>query len=125
MSDALRDGWLIYKTGRGWYRPNAQGYTAHPNEAGRYTLQDALSYSHPNGVDGPRDGLSIKHESDLPPTHRTYTQAELDAAVRAAYEEGWYDGAKVPTSERGDQVLGWACLMDFDRSAAAIRARGE
>jgi hypothetical protein len=29
-------GWLIYKAGRGYYRPNAQGYTNDPAEAGRY-----------------------------------------------------------------------------------------
>lgn len=59
-------GWLIHKAGRGWYRAEAKGYTAHPSEAGRYSYSDALSYSHPNGMDGPRDGLTIKHESELP-----------------------------------------------------------
>lgn len=60
------DGWLIHKAGRGWYRPNAQGYTMNAADAGRYTYDDAMSYSHPNGIDGPRDGLTIKHESNLP-----------------------------------------------------------
>lgn len=59
-------GWLIFKAGRGWYRPDAQGYTSSPLEAGRYTRQEALSRSHPNGLDGPRDGMSIKHESEVP-----------------------------------------------------------
>lgn len=58
-------GWLIHKAGRGWYRPNAQGYTLNPAEAGRYSKEEALRYSHPNGHDGPRDGMTIKHESEV------------------------------------------------------------
>ncbi len=58
--------WLIHKVGRGWYRPNAQGYTNNPAEAGRFTHVEALSYSYPNGLEGPRDGLTIKHERDVP-----------------------------------------------------------
>ena len=61
----LSHGWLIHKAGRGWYRPNAQGYTSSTAEAGRYSHEDALSYSHPNGWDGPRDGITIKHESEI------------------------------------------------------------
>ena len=57
--------WLIYKAGRGWYRPNAEGYTIYPAQAGRYSHATALRYSHPNGPDGPRDGMSIRHESDV------------------------------------------------------------
>jgi hypothetical protein len=81
------DGWLIHKQGRGWYRPNAQGYTAHPHEAGRYSYADAMAYSHPNGLDGPRDGITIKHESDLPqpkPDLRDEEIRTLRAALDAA-----------------------------------------
>ena len=41
-----------------YYRPNAQGYTSNKDEAGRYTLAEAINHSHPNGPDGPRDGVS-------------------------------------------------------------------
>lgn len=58
-------GYLIHKSGRGWYRPNAKGYTSCVDEAGRYTHADAMSYSHPNGWDGPRDGITVKHESEV------------------------------------------------------------
>jgi hypothetical protein len=58
------DGWLIWKDGRGWYRPNAQGYTNSHTEAGRYSWDDAWARSHPNGEYGPRDGMSMHHESD-------------------------------------------------------------
>ena len=57
--------WLICKAGRGWYRPNAQGYTPFVREAGRYTLDEATRHAHPNGPDGPRDGITIHHISTL------------------------------------------------------------
>lgn len=59
-------GWLIWKDGRGWYRPEAAGYTLTPSDAGRYSWDDAWSHSHPNGLRGPRDGMSIHHECDVP-----------------------------------------------------------
>ena len=64
----LSHGWLIHKAGRGWYRPNAKGYTGCLAEAGRYSHEDALAYSHPNGWDGPRDNITIKHESEATTT---------------------------------------------------------
>jgi len=60
-------GYLIFKDGRGYYRPGAGGYTLHAGEAGRFSLNDAIAYSHPNGQDGPRDGITYKHESEVAP----------------------------------------------------------
>jgi hypothetical protein len=51
--------YLICKYGM-YYRPNAQGYTGSVAEAGRYTLAEAIRHSHPNGPDGPRDGMSYR-----------------------------------------------------------------
>lgn len=51
--------YLIIKNGM-YYRPNARGYTCSVADAGRYTLEEAISHSHPNGPDGPRDGISYK-----------------------------------------------------------------
>jgi hypothetical protein len=51
--------YLIRKNGM-YYRPNAQGYTSSVAEAGRYTLEEAIRHSHPNGPDGPRDGISYE-----------------------------------------------------------------
>lgn len=59
------DGWLIHKAGRGWYRSDASGYTSNPVEAGRYSRGDAIRHSHPNGPSGPRDGMTIRHESEV------------------------------------------------------------
>lgn len=68
--------WLIYKDGRGWYRPDASGYTNNPAEAGRYTWKDAMLHSHPNGLAGPRDGMSIHEESKVTNLH-TPSDTEL------------------------------------------------
>jgi len=46
----------LIRKGGAYYRPNAAGYTVNVNEAGRYSLEDAIRHSHPNGPDGPRDG---------------------------------------------------------------------
>lgn len=81
--DRQTEGWLIHKAGRGWYRPKAQGYTAQPSEAGRYSYDEAMSYAHPNGPKGPRDGITIKHESDLEPK-RTPTLSEALALPEVA-----------------------------------------
>lgn len=64
------DEYLICKYGM-YYRPNAQGYTGNVAEAGRYTLDEAIRHSHPNGPDGPRDGITYK----LAPPVPTLTEA--------------------------------------------------
>lgn len=61
--EALAAAYLIRKGGY-YYRPNAQGYTIVKAEAGRYTLHEAISYTHPNGPDGPRDGLSYEPDDE-------------------------------------------------------------
>lgn len=60
MTQAL---YLIRKRGA-FYRPNAEGYTMNRAEAGRYTLAEAISHSHPNGSDGPRDGIDYMLAND-------------------------------------------------------------
>ena len=57
MSEAPEETeYLICKYG-GYYRPNRQGYTMHIHDAGRYSLKEAIRETHPNGPDGPRDGM--------------------------------------------------------------------
>lgn len=58
-------GYLIHKAGRGWYRPEAEGYTLNSDEAGRFSLSDANAHSYPNGLSGPRDGITYTHESKV------------------------------------------------------------
>jgi len=57
MRGAGEGEYLIVKRGM-YYRPNSQGYTSSAAEAGRYTLAQAVFITHPNGPDGPRDGMS-------------------------------------------------------------------
>ena len=64
-TDQVEAAYLIRK-GAYWYRPNAAGYTGRAHEAGRYTREEAYSYSHPNGPDGPRDGIDFLHISEVP-----------------------------------------------------------
>lgn len=56
--------YLIRKQGC-YYRPNERGYTTSAIQAGRYTRDDAEKITHPNGKDGPRDGMSVIHEDEL------------------------------------------------------------
>ena len=58
-------GYIIFKSGRGYYCAGAKGYTLSADEAGRFSRADAVSYSHPNGPDGPRDGITFKHETEV------------------------------------------------------------
>ncbi len=34
----------LFKVGQGYYRPDMQGYTIDPTEAGTYTLEEAMSH---------------------------------------------------------------------------------
>ena len=56
----------LVRKGGAYYRPNAAGYTVDVDQAGRFTLADAIRYSHPNGPNGPRDGISYLHEREDP-----------------------------------------------------------
>ena len=54
------EGEYLIRKGGYYYRPNAQGYTTDKAQAGRYSLDDAIRHSYPNGPDGPRDGMSYE-----------------------------------------------------------------
>ena len=60
MSEAKE--YFIIKRGY-YYRPDNCGYTDRPILAGLYTKTEAIQTTHPNGHDGPRDGMFYKHES--------------------------------------------------------------
>ena len=55
----------LIRKGTYWYRPDCAGYTGSALEAGRYTKEDALKFTHPNGFDGPRDGLQYYHLTEV------------------------------------------------------------
>lgn len=82
--------YLIRKQGY-WYRPNASGYTDSAIQAGRYSLEEAERYTHPNGKDGPRDGMDYVHEDDLTcPDWLAYKAAE-----QRGYQQGMEEAAVV------------------------------
>ena len=56
----MDDPQYLIRKGGYYYRSDAAGYTLSKAEAGRYTLADAVAYSHPNGPDGPRDGITYE-----------------------------------------------------------------
>lgn len=56
---------FIRKNGA-YYRPNSRGYTTSAISAGRYTQEEAEKITHPNGPDGPRDGMSYIAEHICP-----------------------------------------------------------
>lgn len=90
---AHETGWLVHKGGRGWYRPNAQGYTNNPAEAGRYSHADAVRHSQPNGPDGPRDDITIRHESEVPgvcPSAPSALADELERLMEKATPGPWH-----------------------------------
>jgi len=74
------DRYVITKGGY-YYRPNAQGYTTDVEQAGRFTLHEAIQYSHPNGPDGPRDGIDY---TPAPPA--TFDVARENARLRVEVE---------------------------------------
>ena len=74
--------YLICKGGA-YYRHNAQGYTRNRAKAGRYTLEEAISYSHPNGPDGPRDGIT--YELDTAPPSPGFGGGDLREALEHIY----------------------------------------
>lgn len=55
----MTDLYVIKKNGV-YYRPGRCGYTSNINEAGQFTLEDAERETHPNGRDGPRDGMTYE-----------------------------------------------------------------
>jgi hypothetical protein len=55
--------YFIQKRGY-YYRPDDCGYTDRPILAGLYTEAEAKATTHPNGEDGPRDGMRYFHESE-------------------------------------------------------------
>ena len=56
--------YLIRKHGS-YYRPNSEGYTTSAIQAGRYTLAESVVITHPNGPNGPRDGMTYVHEDEV------------------------------------------------------------
>ena len=64
MSEAPEKREYFIKKRGYYYRPDNCGYTDRPILAGLYTEAEAKNTTHPNGSDGPRDGMWYFHESE-------------------------------------------------------------
>ena len=109
--------YLIRKGGY-WYRPDCSGYTSSRWEAGRYTEEKARSESHPNGPDGPRDGMEYFHISEVKwPRRPTAPQPDRDGVLREVVSLIQH---RIDTySVAGATLLEW--LDEVDRKAMPKR----
>lgn len=111
--------YLIRKGGY-FYRPNAQGYTVSKAEAGRYTLEEAINLTHPNGPDGPRDELSYMLD-DITPTQDSggSGEARLREAL-AFYRDAWEQDVDAERT-----ATGWAgSIGEVEPSAELMTDKG-
>ena len=113
--------YLITKRGV-YYRPNAQGYTPNKWEAGRFTLAKAISHSHPNGPDGPRDGIDY----ELAPTPDA---GLVDRVARAIFESpsfgAWVNqGPKPQWADGGNSDMQMLARLFASAAISAIPVDG-
>ena len=85
MADEHTREYVIRKAGY-FYRPKSQGYTGSVLEAGLYTLAQAISLTHPNGPNGPRDGLTYCLASEYPEIAKAANAAAELTRLRAENE---------------------------------------
>ena len=131
VSASPKANWLIHKDGRGWYMPNASGYTNSPAAAGRYTYDEAMRLTHPNGLSGPRDGLTSRPECEVagamiefgkitphPDTAllvRAVEALRAIASVRPKTDFGIVSKNYTLDQERAAWALYHAILSDYDK----------
>lgn len=99
--------YLIIKRGL-YYRPDSSGYTGLKDEAGRYTFEQASAWSHPNGIGGPRDGMSFQHEDEAPDYApaccRDVKQKHMDRKAQARIAELEAENERLRALEAGRQM---------------------
>lgn len=96
----------VIRKGGYFYRPKAEGYTSNANDAGRFSLKQAILHSFPNGPDGPRDGITYELATRTPdPT----PVVPADGLVEALE---WY----------ADQMCEGICQGKDPKACAAIGA---
>lgn len=122
MTDLSNDArvYLILKQGA-WYRPDSHGYTTSAIQAGRYTKAEAEDITHPNGPDGPRDGMSYVHEDDLVDDDWNAFSAlrqQLAAAETAALERA------AQMFDASHRALRHVDLLPHDRPSVFSEAAG-
>jgi hypothetical protein len=114
-TDRDREVYLVRKGGY-FYRPNAQGYTSNPDEAGRYTWEEAWKHSHPNGDDGPCDGIDIVHVREVASPR---AQIERDTIARLAAQSG-VSGFDLLERADAAKADAWDYSVGHSKAAAII-----
>lgn len=109
-SEERADARYLIRKGGAFYRPNAQGYTSVRSEAGRYTLAEAIRHSHPNGPDGPRDGIDYFLDTDPSPQPEARAwplggQAAKDALASQAAQPAEADGCLYDGEAAWDELV--------------------
>jgi len=98
-TEVTKEEYVIRK-GSYYYRPNAQGYTSSINTAGRFSLEEAILHSYPNGPDGPRDSIDY-----MPAPVRTQTAAGFQAEVSQWMTVCFGETIKADKVERCDRFI--------------------
>ena len=131
MTDGVEERKFLIKKGGAYYRPNSQGYTLTAILAGRYSLSDADDITHPNGPDGPRDGMSYIHE-DKVIDEDWVAYSNLLRSHKEAVEKAVAEEREAMTHETSRLLGDWIRqgkltekLQDAPYVVAAIRARSE
>lgn len=108
--DTAERRYLICKGGA-YYRPNAAGYTRDRSEAGRYTLAEAIYHSHPNGSDGPRDGISYEEDKTATIPAGLMADGSVSDIGDAELIRRVVCGLrKLPKTNRGNTIPLWSCV---------------
>lgn len=101
--------YLIRKGGF-FYRPESQGYTPHVEEAGLFTLEEAIKLTMPNGPHGPRDQLSYHHRGTFPGLER---QKNLTKLVSEELQNSVF-GCCVPSEREANEAAEAIMKLLFD-----------
>lgn len=131
-AEAPEHGYLICKYGM-LYRPDSCGYTSAKSEAGRYSLNEAIDITHPNGPDGPRDGMTYIHETDVPDARTEPSDAkDKRIAELEAERDEWQKmvgkiaaAVPLPDTLRATATLGDLVAYITDRIEAARAAEAK
>jgi hypothetical protein len=131
MTDKSKEARFFIRKQGYFYRPNSKGYTSSAICAGLYTKEEAIRITHPNGPDGPRDGMSyiaehIWHDEDWQKYRALLSERDaLRAQLQAARDEALEEAAKIVVDE-GKEALKYSSEVIAktycDDAALKIRA---
>lgn len=129
MTDISKEAEVyLIKKGGAYYRPNSEGYTTSALTAGRFTKDDAEKFSHPNGPNGPRDGMSFHHQDDVICENLAFHKARI-AELEAQLSQPVCVEVKPLEWDKHPDEQEWYCTLpeiegDFERGYMVLPRRG-